>query len=95
MGIYVGERMSTRAALTALNIDWTMDNIVKPALADYFTAYAKSGYELRYATGIDRSAILAVLAGQRKDNDLIWIGRAPNLAARLSELQSWPNASWS
>ena len=32
-----------------------------------------------------------VRAGARGDNDLIWIGRAPNLASKLSDLRESPN----
>jgi class 3 adenylate cyclase len=34
--------------------------------------------------------VLTVRAGVRGHNDLIWIGRAPNLAAKLSDLRDSP-----
>ncbi len=38
--------------------------------------------------------VLAVRGGVRGDNDLIWIGRAPNLAAKLSDLRESPNQTF-
>ena len=40
-----------------------------------------------HCVGVDTSEVLVVRAGQRGSNDLVWIGRAPNLAAKLSEIR--------
>ena len=35
-----------------------------------------------------------VIAGIRNNNDLIWIGRAPSLAAKLSDLREYPHCTF-
>jgi len=43
---------------------------------------------LGQTVGIDRSRIYASRAGIRNNNDLIWVGRAPNIAAKLSSFRN-------
>ena len=49
-----------------------------------------ASFKIGHGVGIDTGTVLAVRAGVRGDNDLIWIGRAPNLAAKLSDLRTSP-----
>jgi class 3 adenylate cyclase len=42
--------------------------------------------------GIATSEARAVRSGIRNNNDLIWIGKAPSLAAKLSDLRTYPFA---
>ena len=39
-----------------------------------------------HVIGIDTSRVLACRIGVRNDNDLVWVGRAANYAAKLSNL---------
>ena len=61
--------------------------IIKPKVENYFTNLKKNGFKISHCVGIDTSSVLAVRAGQRGSNDLVWVGRAPNLAAKLSEIR--------
>jgi len=36
--------------------------------------------------GIDTSALFVARIGVRNDNDLVWVGRAANYAAKLTEI---------
>lgn len=83
MAIFVGESKNTIAARTALKINWTCKNIIQPALKKQ---YANSVYVLKHTVGIDTSTLLAARAGIRGANDLVWIGRAANWAAKLTTL---------
>jgi class 3 adenylate cyclase len=94
MGIFVGERMNSRAAKVALKLNYVVRNIISPRLIGQFRSLSEAGFELRHATGIDTGVALAVRTGLRAANDTIWVGRAPNLAARLSELREHPHASF-
>ena len=43
-------------------------------------------YELKYVVSVDTSELLVGRIGVRNDNDLVWVGRAANQAAKLSAL---------
>ncbi len=47
----------------------------------------QSEFEISHCTGIDKGSVLAVKAGHSGSNDLIWVGRAANLAAKLSDIR--------
>jgi adenylate cyclase len=87
MGIFIGDRKNTNAATSALKIKYAVTNIIKPKAEAYFTSLSKTSWEIDHSVGVDTSSILAVRAGQRGSNDLIWVGRSPNLAAKLSEIR--------
>jgi class 3 adenylate cyclase len=85
MAVYVGERKNSRAALTALKINWSVHQIINPLFA---TQYPQNTYRLRQVVGIDTSKLHVARTGVRGDNDLVWIGRAANYAAKLTTLDS-------
>ena len=60
-----------------------MLHIVNPALK---AQYPTSPYVLKHVVGVDTSELLAGRIGVRNDNDLVWVGRAANYAAKLSAL---------
>ena len=45
----------------------------------------QGGYTVEHTAGVDMGQVLVVRAGVRGSNDLISIGAAPNVAARLSD----------
>ncbi|TDT82267.1 hypothetical protein DFO47_102190 [Arthrobacter sp. AG258] len=86
MAIFIGDNAPTVAARTALEIKWAVDEIVRPSLAYRLSEYLKSSWVLSSRTGIDLGDALVVRAGVRNSNDLVSIGDAPNIAAKLSDL---------
>jgi class 3 adenylate cyclase len=84
MGVYLGDRKNSNAALTGLQIDWAVANIVNPALK---AQYPKRDYVLSHVVGIDTSELFAARIGVRNDNDLVWVGRAANYAAKLCAMK--------
>jgi class 3 adenylate cyclase len=93
MAVFIGDDKNSRAARCALKINWAFSNIVKPKLeAAYATKFG--GYALNYAAGIDTGKIWAVRGGVRNNSDLVWVGRAPNLAAKLSAMREGVNRTW-
>jgi adenylate cyclase len=86
MAVFIGDDRNSRAARCALKISWVFSMIVKPKLE---TAYRSklASYSLSYGSGIDSGSVWAVRGGVRDNSDLIWVGRAPNLAAKLSAIR--------
>jgi class 3 adenylate cyclase len=76
MGIYIGDRKEINAVTTALNLSYAVTAIINKAI----------GANLKYVAGIDSSGIFASRIGIHNDNDLVWIGRAANYAAKLSSI---------
>jgi len=83
MGIWVDGSQSTSAVRAALKINWAVKNIINPALKQQ---YPSKKFELKQITGIDTSSIRATRTGVRGGNDLVWVGRAANYAAKLTAL---------
>jgi class 3 adenylate cyclase len=90
MGIFIGDYQTTEAAKCGLKINWTVRNVINPALRKQ---YPDASYEVKQVVGIDTSEIRAARIGVRGGNDLVWIGRAANYAAKLTtsrnDYQTW------
>lgn len=87
MGVFIGEARNSDAVKAALNINYAFKNIIRPAF-ERFASLNKGSYRLAYGVGIDTSDVLVVRGGIREHNDLVWVGRAPNVAAKLSSVRT-------
>lgn len=85
MAVYIGESKNTNAARTGLKINYVVKNIVNPVLKKQ---YPDHKYEVRQTVGVDTSPLWVSRTGIRGSNDLVWVGRAANHAAKLSDLPS-------
>jgi class 3 adenylate cyclase len=85
MAVFVGDRKNSSAAYAGLRITWAVRNIINPAIK---AQYPSSDFTVRHVVGIDTSPIRAARIGVRGDNDLVWVGRAANYAAKLTTLSS-------
>jgi adenylate cyclase len=94
MGIFLGETKNTNAAKCALKMNYATSEIIEPKIRDYFKSVNDAGFAISHCVGVDTSAVMAIRAGQRGSNDLVWVGRAPNLAAKLSEIREADYHSW-
>ncbi len=83
MGIWVGSSQTGPAIRAALKINYAVQNVINPALT---SQYASEDYKIKQVVGIDTSTIRAARTGVRGGNDLVWVGRAANYAAKLTEL---------
>jgi len=83
MAVYIGGSKNTSAARTALKINHAATHIINPALQ---SQYSSETYRLRHVVGIDSSKLLVARTGVRGANDLVWVGRAANYAAKLATL---------
>ncbi len=88
MAVFDGGSKNSNAANTALKINYAVTKIITPRVRERYSDH--SSFELGHCTGVDRSKVLVTRSGIRNNNDLVWIGRAPNYAAKLSEQRDGP-----
>jgi class 3 adenylate cyclase len=84
MGVFFKGAKNTAAAEAALKISYFFTKILEPAFSGFYTSRNLS---LSQGVGVDVSKVMAVRSGIRDNNDLVWIGRAPNIAAKLSSIR--------
>ena len=88
MAVYLGDSKNTSAVRTALKINWARQKIVNVKLK---AQYPNSTYQVQHTVGIDSSDLYVARTGIRGSNDLVWVGRAANYAAKLSAVSpSYP-----
>lgn len=85
MAVFIGESKNTRAVRAAMKINCAVLNVIQPRLQ---AVYTKTDFILAHVTGIDTSRLLVAKTGARGANDLVWVGRAANHAAKLSSLSA-------
>ncbi len=84
MAVYTGNRKNTSAATSALQINHIVLKVINPKLT---AAYPNTNYTIRQAVGIDTGNLFIARTGIRGSNDLVWVGRAANFAAKLCSLR--------
>ena len=80
MAVYIGDSKNTSAARSALKINYAVNKIINPILKE---CYPNTNYRVKQVVGIDTSDLFVARTGIRKSNDLVWVGRAANYAAKL------------
>jgi class 3 adenylate cyclase len=83
MGVFIGDSKNSNAVKAAMQINAAVFNIINPALS---LQYPNVTYRLRQVIGIDTSPLFVARIGVRNDNDLVWVGRAANYAAKLASI---------
>ncbi|HEV7643167.1 MAG TPA: adenylate/guanylate cyclase domain-containing protein [Pyrinomonadaceae bacterium] len=83
MAVYLGDQKNSSAVRSALKINATVKLVINTALKNQ---YPEADYEVRQIVGIDTSDLFIARTGIRGSNDLVWVGRAANHAAKLSAL---------
>ena len=86
MAIFTGSAKNTDAVRCAMKINFYAHEIIQPAI----NAQYKTDFKLAHVVGIDTSQLRAARIGVRGDNDLVWIGRAANYAAKLTNQSGKP-----
>lgn len=81
MAVFVGGGKDSVAARAGLKINFAVRKIINPAIKDQ---YPNANYSVRQVVGIDTSDLFIARTGIRGANDLVWVGRAANYAAKLS-----------
>lgn len=86
MGIFIGGSQRNTAVKTALALNWAMEKVLRP---DFELKFDKiPGVYLNQGIGIAHGEALLTRGGIRENSDLVSIGPAPNIAAKLSDLRS-------
>jgi len=80
MAVFLGNSKNTSAVRSALMINYAVREIINPLLKKQ---YPNKGYLLKHVIGVDTSELFVARIGVRNDNDLVWVGRAANYAAKL------------
>jgi class 3 adenylate cyclase len=85
MAVFLGGVKNTQAAKAGLKINGVVKEIINPSLTKH---YPNESYVVKHVVGIDASEIHVAKTGIRGSNDLVWVGRAANYAAKLCGLSS-------
>lgn len=83
MAVFISETKNTSATKAALKINYARLEIINPALTKQ---YGNPSYKINHTIGIDTSLLMAARTGIRGSNDIVWVGKAANHAAKLSSL---------
>lgn len=88
MAVFIGDYKNTSAVKAALKINYATKKIVQPAMK---AIYTNRDHVINHVVGIDTSKLLVARTGIRGSNDLVWVGRAANHAAKMAALDhSYP-----
>lgn len=92
MAVFLGDSKNSNAAQTALKIHWCMAKLVTPLARAQYPGLTLP--MLCSTVGVDRSDLFIAKTGVRGANDLVWVGRAANYAAKLSDVRMGSYRSW-
>ena len=91
MAIFTGDHKNTQAVRCALKINFAVIHIIRPALQKQYNI---PHFTLNHCIGIDTSPLHAARIGVRGDNDIVWVGRAANHAAKLTNNSDPFKSTW-
>jgi class 3 adenylate cyclase len=91
MAVFIGDSKDASAARCALKINHAVIEIINPAMK---VQYPNGTYRVKHSVGVDTSDIFIARTGIRGSNDLIWVGRSANYAAKLCSLRVSNYASY-
>ncbi len=84
MAVFIGDHKNSLAAKTALMINYVVKEVLNRSIKEQ---YPDTTFQVRQAVGIDTSDLFVARTGIRGSNDLVWVGRAANYAAKLCALR--------
>lgn len=84
MAVFIGSNKNSDAARCALQINYIVDKVINVRIKEH---YKDTSYQLSQTVGIDTSALFIARTGIRGSNDLVWVGKAANYAAKLCSLR--------
>lgn len=83
MAVFTGDSKNTSAVSAALQINASVLQVVNPLIAE---CYPNTSYRVQHTVGVDTSDLYVAKTGVRGANDLVWVGRAANHAAKLAAM---------
>lgn len=90
MAIFVGDDKNTQAGKAGLQIHYVVEKIVRPEVERRLPSIQTYNFVVSHCVGVDVGTALIVRGGVRGSNDLVSAGRAPNIAAKLSDMRKAP-----
>jgi adenylate cyclase len=87
MAIFMGDAKNTNAFRAALAVNFYVEKRLPSLIDDAWPAVRRAGWVIKHGVGIDTGDALLVRGGVRNNNDLVSIGSAPNVAAKLSDIR--------
>ncbi|WP_264032427.1 adenylate/guanylate cyclase domain-containing protein [Cellulosimicrobium sp. SH8] len=87
MGIFIGDRRRNDAVSAGLNISWVVEKELNPKLGTLLWNSVDPKWQVSHRSGIDDGQTFIVRGGARDNSDLVSIGDAPNIAAKLSGIR--------
>ena len=87
MAIFTGDYKNTNAVRAAMKINEAVSVVINPQLK---LAYPKEDFVIKHVIGIDTTQLRTARIGVRGYNDLVWIGRSANYAAKLTSISGYP-----
>ena len=94
MAVFIGDARNSDAADCALEISYAVRKIIAAKAPTQFRCLRHNGITVEHAVGIDTGEVYAIRGGTQHKDDLIWIGEAPIMAAKLSECAEYPYSSF-
>ena len=91
MAVFIGDRKNSNAVRSALAINHAVLEIINPKIE---AQYPGKGYTVRQSVGVDTGPLFVAKTGVWGSNDLVWVGTATNIAAKLCALRVENYASW-
>jgi len=88
LAVFHGGMKNTNAAKCALQVTYVVNELIRKKFEKKYNVVRNASFKISHGTGIDTGTVLIVRAGARGTNDLVSIGRGPNLAAKLSDLRN-------
>lgn len=82
MAVFEGEAKNTTAVRTGMKIVYAVCQLNNIIAKEYPTVK----FRLKHNIGVDTSTLFAVRAGVWGMNDIVWVGEAANLAAKLTSV---------
>jgi class 3 adenylate cyclase len=90
MAVFIGATKETAAVRAALAVNHLVEKVLNPLVKERYT----TDVVVRHAVGVDVGPLFIARAGIRGSNDLVWVGPAANIAAKLSALREPPFATY-
>lgn len=87
MGVFIGDSKNSNASKCGREIHWAVRKILHEKAKEKFASIRNNSIEIRHCVGIDTGEVRAVRSGVRNNNDLIWIGKAASMSAKLSDVR--------
>ncbi|HZV34243.1 MAG TPA: adenylate/guanylate cyclase domain-containing protein, partial [Verrucomicrobiae bacterium] len=87
MAVFIGDRKCTNAAKAALQLNFSVSKIINPCIK---LKFPETTFIVSHGVGIDMSKLFVARTGVRGANDLVWVGRAANYAAKLCAIREEP-----